>query len=571
MYNILVKEVLYMPYFTIEKTFLIPSLELSFEEKKKIDIFLTILEDSGVGEIIETATRKTYSAGRKSYNPYRLFAAIIYGFSKHSGSVRKIEESIFYDLRFIHLMEQERPSYVTISSFLKNIIAPNHLEIFSKIIKTVIRYFAINIDDVFLDGSKFEANANKYKFVRKPTTFHLKLDLKIKTLLEKYICIPTNKKSFTSKEIAEYLVKIIEIAKEKNIELESIKFGKGSRIPEIAKDLKKLNSFLTKSLEYEEKEQICGVRNSYYKTDKDATAMCLKQDYYSGLGSNMHAGYNVQLIVSKGIILAYYVGQHTNDFYEFIPTLQRFYDNFGFYPKRICADSGYGSLLNYRFLKEHNIENFVKYNLWRQDVLSLNFNYFHFTSDHKLVCLNNKIAREDTSYNGRHIHNKNNRYYIIDDCRRCRYKRICFIPIKNKNKHTRVFETNEEMYWFKKEAMANLLSRKGIEMRVNRSSQVEGVFGIIKQDMNYERIRRRGLENVSAEIMLVCLGLVIRKAFGLLSGTASINYREAPKELEDEKIPPLNIKKLLNKKKRQKGKNEKLRKEYKKHKKKFIS
>ena len=99
-------------------------------------------------------------------------------------------------------MEQERPSYVTISSFLKNIIAPNHLEIFSKIIKTVIRYFGINIDDVFLDGSKFEANANKYKFVRKPTTFHLKLDLKIKTLLEKYICIPTNKKSFGFKRIS---------------------------------------------------------------------------------------------------------------------------------------------------------------------------------------------------------------------------------------------------------------------------------------------------------------------------------------------------------------------------------
>ena len=172
MYSILVNEVLYIPYFTIEKTFLIPSLELSFEEKRKFDIFLRILEDSEVGEIIETATRKTYSAGRKSYNPYRLFASIIYGFSKHSGSVRKIEESIFYDLRFIHLMEQEKPSYVTISSFLKNVIVPNHFVIFSKIIKFVIRYFDINIDDVFLDGSKFEANANKYKFVRKPTTFH---------------------------------------------------------------------------------------------------------------------------------------------------------------------------------------------------------------------------------------------------------------------------------------------------------------------------------------------------------------------------------------------------------------
>ena len=52
------------------------------------------------------------------------------------------------------------------------------------------------------------------------------------------------------------------------------------------------------------------------------------------------------------------------------------------------------------------------------------------------------------------------------------------------------------MYLYRKTARENLLSVKGIEMRVNRSSQVEGVFGIIKQDMNYERIRRRGLDKV---------------------------------------------------------------------------
>ena len=99
-------------------------------------------------------------------------------------------------------------------------------------------------------------------------------------------------------------------------------------------------------------------------------------------------------------------------------------------------------------------------------------------------------------------------------------------------------------------------------MRVNRSSQVEGVFGIIKQDMNYERIRRRGLKKVSAEIMLVCLGYVIRKVFGLIDGTGSIEYWKAPEGLEPQTIPPLDIKKILNKKV-SKGKNEALRKSYK--------
>ncbi len=116
---------------------------------------------------------------------------------------------------------------------------------------------------------------------------------------------------------------------------------------------------------------------------------------------------------------------------------------------------------------------------------------------------------------------------------------------------------------FKQEARENLLSINGIEMRVNRSSQVEGTFGIIKQDMDYERIRRRGLGKGSAEIMLVSLGYVFRKVFGLLSGKGSIDYWLALEDLMPEKIPELNIDKMLHKKKRVKGKNEALRKAYK--------
>lgn len=552
-----------MPYFTTEKLFLFPSFDISLEEKKKIDVFLQILEQSGVGEIIEKATKKEYVAGRHSYNPYRLFATIIYAFSKHSGSVRNIEESLNFDLRFIYLMEQERPTYATISSFLNNVVVPNRNVLFSKIILAVIDHFKIDIDDVFLDGTKFEANANKYKFVWKPTTFHNKLNDNIKLLLEKYFELSNSKKTFISKEIAEYLARLIDLAKQQGFDVSCVKTGKGHKSIPIIKDIKKLEDYLNKSLEYEEKEEICGNRNSFYKTDKDATAMCLKEDYYSGLGSNMHAGYNVQIMVSKGIILTYYVGQERNDFYEFIPTIEQFYSNYGFYPTRICADAGYGSLSNYRYLKEHNIENYVKYNMWRNDVSGNNFDYYEFNDNHQLVCLNNKIAREESFYCGRHAKAKNNKFYIIDNCKRCKYKGLCFTPIKNKKSFVRVFETNEEMYIYRKTARENLLSVKGIEMRVNRSSQVEGTFGIIKQDMNYERTRRRGLEKVSAEIMLVSLGYVIRKVFGLISGKGSIDYWKAPEGLTPEIIPSFNIDKALIKKKKKKGKNENLRRNYK--------
>ena len=111
-----------MPYFITEKIFLMPSFDISEKEKRKLDTFLEILERSNASKIIEKEVTRDINVGRKSYNPYRLFASIIYGFSKHSGSVRSLEESLEFDLRFIYLMEQERPSYVTISKFLNNVV-----------------------------------------------------------------------------------------------------------------------------------------------------------------------------------------------------------------------------------------------------------------------------------------------------------------------------------------------------------------------------------------------------------------------------------------------------------------
>ena len=110
---------------------------------------------------------------------------------------------------------------------------------------------------------------------------------------------------------------------------------------------------LEKLLKYEEQIKICGDnRNSYYKTDFDATAMCLKEDYYSGLGSNMHAAYNVQFIVAKGIILGVYVCQDRNDYLTLKPCVEQYRNFYGSYPTNACADAGYGSCDNYDYIKE---------------------------------------------------------------------------------------------------------------------------------------------------------------------------------------------------------------------------
>ena len=532
-----------MAYFIGKQQRLFNSSDITGEEKEKLDKYLEILEESGSGEIIEKAIGKDWrKGGNPGHNPYKLYATILYGFSKHSGSVRKLEESMKYDLRFLYLMDDKKPSYSTITRFCNNVVVAHQKELFTCLTKTMIKKWNIDVSDVFVDGTKFEANANKYKFVWKPIRFHSKLNEGIKNILSVYFDIPLRKTSFISSEIADYITKLEEKIKEKNIIIVS---GKGTRPPQIVKDYHNLTKMLIKTLEYEEKENICGPdRKSYFKTDHDATAMCLKQDYYSGLGSNMHAAYSVQILVSKGLILDYFVSQERTDFKTFIPFLKDFFDLYGYHPKRICADSGYGSLENYRYLESCSIENYVKYPYWQKFVTGEYLDLFSFDDNGDFYCLNGKKGTIIT--NGiRHPRSKETSFYYVDDCHMCYYKSYCMKTLKDQSKNERYFETNRDLYRYRMNVNHNLLSPKGIELRINRSSQVEGAFGVIKQDMDYDRIRRRGLESVGSEIMLVTMGYNVRKLLSLLDGNALPSYWIAPTSLEPETPRKFNIDKFI--------------------------
>ena len=539
-----------MPYFITKQLGLFSSYQLDKKEEEKLNRFLSFLENSGVGELIHQECYKDHSkGGRPPYNYYNLFAASIYAFSKHPGTLRKIEESFNYDVRFMYLMDNENPSYAKIGEFLNNLFVKFHHKIYSLLISEFIKETGINVDDCFLDGTKIEANANKYKFVWKPTTFHKKLDENIKKLLNKYFVV-NKTELLKSIEVAGYITKL------GNMPLDKV--GK--------KEYKQLEKYLIKLLEYEEKEEICGPnRNSYFKTDKDATAMTLKEDFYSGVGSNMHAAYNVQIIVSKGIALTYYIGQERSDFYAFIPTIEQFKHNYGFYPKNLCADAGYGSWKNYVYMMEHNIGNYVKFQDWEQLRNGNSLDLYSFNNDKKLVCLNGKIAIQYSEYNGRHP--KHHGYlYVIENCKRCRYQQTCKAPTKDKKSSTRIFDVSYEFWNGKTLAKNNLLTAKGIEMRVNRSSQVEGVFGIVKQDMQYDRFRRRGLDKVHVEMCLTLIGHLLRKLFTFYDGKTKFDYWIAPLDLKDETMPVVDVK-TFKKKVRKKDINESLRLEHRKKKK----
>ena len=526
-----------MLYFNTERIFLVPSFDLEVKEKEKMTKFLTLLDNSGVGKVIEKYIKNnTSKGGRPGYNYYRLFATIIYGFAFTRCTLRELADACRHDLRFIFLMEQERPIYTKFCDFINKVIVPNEEEIFSLITMEIAKEMNIEMDDAFIDGTKYEANANKYKFVWKPTKHHKRLTVKASEIIKKYQLYENYREEefIRSNTLANAIT---------NLKLRRDKFDEITyRNVE-----KALLGLLEKTLEYEEKEEIIGPnRKSYYKTDKDATAMALKTDYYSGLGSNMHAAYNVQILVMKGLVFSYYVSQSRTDINDFIDVISIFAKYYGFWPKRICADAGYGSLDNYRYLDKYNMENYVKHQSWEGNKSGRNPDCYHLNDDDTITCLNGTIGYE-VKLLYRHPRKAEAVFYKVNGCNSCNWMPFCKRFMMKQDEDFKIFEVVKDLERYKYQSQDNLCSPKGIEMRVNRSIQVEGVFGIEKQDYGYIRFRRRGLEKVSTESMLNFLGLNIAKLFRFYE-TGNINkFWIAPENLESEVFKRPSWKRLAKK------------------------
>lgn len=270
-----------------------------------------------------------------------------------------------------------------------------------------------------MDGTKIEANANKYNFVWKPLKFHKNLDDKIKEQ-SKLMKIDFNPNELIK---SNQLFEAINLyAKDSGFNPELIPSGKGKRISKEQRYYKQCYKYLIKLIEYEEKESICGPnRNSYYKTDHDATGMALKTDYYSGHGSNLHAAYNLQILVSSGIIMFYGIFQDRTDYYTLKPLLVNYYKYYQSFPTNLCADSGYGIYENYKYLQENNIGNYVKFLSWNGESSAKKPQLFYFSDDGNFTCLGGNIAtaiKYDTKH---HQRKKGATLYKFSGCNNCDY------------------------------------------------------------------------------------------------------------------------------------------------------
>ena len=233
-----------MSNFTIKRSFFqIPSTK-SYKELEKVNKFIEILQKTKINQIIENVNKKQKNCkGRSSYNPYNMMATVLYCFSEFKSSVRELEKLSYTDLRVIYLMEQNEPSYATFCDFINKYIKPYSIEIFSMITKAIIEEFDLNISNQYIDGTKIEANSNKYKFVWKPSAYHKKLDLKIKTLVQNMNFTYENNDYIKASELN---ILIKNFSDFNGINIYDIPSGKGKRLTDKQRMIKQGDEYLNK-------------------------------------------------------------------------------------------------------------------------------------------------------------------------------------------------------------------------------------------------------------------------------------------------------------------------------------
>ena len=456
-----------------------------------------------------------YTTGRLRYNPVNMLKTVLFGFMT-SGycSLRELEDNCKVNIRFMYLMDHQTPSYRTFGYFINEILQDKIENIFNDINHAIFNEEHVDLQHLYIDGSKFEANANKYTWVWKKATekFRYKLYEKITAEIEEInaeiawsgVQITTNPEYVPDylNEIVEQLVLLWELDKSTFV------YGSGKRKSKEQRHYEHLTTFCQKLQEYMQKIEICGPnRNSYSKTDNSATFMRIKTDYMGN--DQLLPAYNVQIGVADEYIAVVDVNHYRSDMDCFVPLMEHFKQTYGFYPKYPVADAGYGSYNNYIFCEQNGIEKYMKFPMFKKETKDRKyhedpFRAVNFRIDEQGVmrCPNDKafhfLYRKNVRGNQ---YGRKEELYECEDCSGCPYAEKCKKTDKN-----RTVRINQELTSMHQEVIEHLESIHGALLRMNRSIQAEGTFGIMKNDRWYKRIVRRGIHSVKLEVLLVAIG-----------------------------------------------------------------
>lgn len=298
--------------------------------------------------------------------------------------------------------------------------------------------------------------------------------------------------------------------------------GKGKKKSEIQQLYEEFEACGSRLMEYKESFEIMGKdRNSYSKTDLEATFMRMKDDHM--MNGQLKAAYNVQIAVENYFIIHGYVSNDRADYNTLIPVVKKHIKAFGEVLKEVTADSGYCSEKNLIFLRENNIESYIKlqdHEKRKTRAYKENIGKYYnmttrvFEDEHYYICHDGRelryIRTEEKEMEG---YTQTLEVYGCADCNGCEHKARClyrYNPEKNADKN-KIMKINERWEELKENSHANIQSEKGILNRQIRSIQTEGHFGDIKENDDFRRFNHRSSEKVYKEFMLYAIGRNINK------------------------------------------------------------
>lgn len=458
-------------------------------------------------------------------SPRTLLKIVLYSYMNGDYSSRSMELNCKRDINFKYLLEGKPvPDHATFARFRSIHFAPCAKRILSEMSNLFYELGEVSGETIFIDGTKIEACSNKYTFVWKKavTKNQEKLLIKIAALIAEceqlYGIQIVHGDTVKMKHVKRLRKKLYALKQEENIKFVH---GIGKRKSPLQKSIETLEEYLERLKGYTKKLHICGKRNSYSKTDPDATFMRMKEDAMGN--GQLKPAFNLQHGVDSEYIVWLTIGPQPTDTTTLIPFLKETEEYLAFKYQKIIADAGYESEENYVFLDQNQQLSFIKpsnYEIskkrtYKNDIGRIENMDYNEKSD-SYICKNGKQlsfthVRRSKSKTG-YVSEKN--IYQCEECKDCPYKKECIkgnnckIPIEERNKVLSVAKT---FLKYREEDLERILSDEEILLRINRSIQAEGSFSEMKQDMQFRRYLSRGTSNVLAESVLLAMAKNVNK------------------------------------------------------------
>ena len=465
-----------------------------------------------------------HERGRSPYHPKMMLMVILYSYMNNVYSCRKIEKLLYRDIYYIWLSGYQKPDFATINRF-RNRVKNEIGHIFTLLVLILVEKGFVTLEVEYLDGTKIESKANKYTFVWRKSVERNREKLleKIRVLLQQINEQMAQDKAADVDTLELTPQTLCEISKEfkealgsapeaKTKEEKAAQRGKNKMFKELERHGEKLAEYNSRL------EQMEG-RNSISKTDPSATFMRMKED--AMCNGQTKPGYNLQISSENQFITDFTLFPNPTDTLTFIPFLGSFPGRYGRFPKRVVADSGYGSEENYRFMDEAGIEGFVKYNRfhlehrprYKPDTFHPDSLYYNEEGDYYICPMGQRMSRTgtvQTQTEGGYI--SQSACYRAIRCKGCPLRCLCYKAKANQ----RTIRVNHRLNSYKRKACELLTSEEGIKERGRRCIEPEAVFGQMKSNMAYRRFRHMGKDKVVMDFTFFAIAFNIKKLCSMM-------------------------------------------------------